>query len=452
MNEEAVTKTQLHEEAGTQSEQIAAGQEKPTPQAGPAWSLPMRLGFRFAFVYLVLYSFPGPLEFIPGVGSLFGWYFAAWKKIVIWTGAHVLHLSRPVPYNFTGSGDTLHDYIQNLLIVVIAVVGMLVWSALDRKRLEYRYLHRWLRFYVRLVLGAILLSYGAAKVIKSQFPYPFLSRLIEPYGDSSPMGLLWTFMGYSRSYNIFTGLVEMVGGALVIVPRLATVGALLAVGAVANVFILNMTYDVPVKLFSFNLLLMGGFLLLPEVRRLTNVLVLNRAAEPVVAPPLFQRRWLSVGLLAVQLLFLVYCTSAFLYRSYQGSRRYGNLAPRPPLYGIYTVDDFTLDGQLHPPLFNDDLRWRYVVFDLYTFVGIQLPEGSVQRYLGKLDLKAGTLQLSKREDKNWKANFTIDASTPGLITLKGEMDGKKIQARLRKLDLNAFLLNSNGTHWIQPDR
>jgi hypothetical protein len=28
------------------------------------------------------------------------------------------------------------------------------------------------------------------------------------------------------------------------------------------------------------------------------------------------------------------------------------------------------------------------------------------------------------------------------------MDGKKIQARLRKLELNNFLLNSRGFHWI----
>jgi uncharacterized membrane protein YphA (DoxX/SURF4 family) len=447
MNNEAGTKTQSHEEAA-ELVQAAADPEKPSPRPGPAWSLPMRLGFRFAFVYLVLYSFPGPLALIPGVSSLFGGYELLEKKLVIWTGAHVLHLSQPVQYQLTGSGDTLHDYIQNLLTIVIAVAAMLVWSALDRKRREYRYLHQWLRLYVRLVLGATLLTYGAYKVIKSQFPYPFLGRLLEPYGDSSPMGLLWTFMGYSKLYNIFTGLVEMVGGALVIVPRLATLGALLAVGAMANVFILNMTYDVPVKLFSFNLLLMGGFLLLPEVRRLTNVLVLNRPAEPVVAPPLFQRRWLNVGILVAQLVFLVYCAGSQLHRSYQHA---SDLLPRPPLYGIYAVDEFTLDGQVRPPLFNDDQRWRHVAFDLFTF-DVQMPVGPMQYYRSKLDLKAGTLQLRKGQDKNWRADFTIDASTPGLITLKGEMEGKKIQARLHKLDLNSFLLNSNGTHWVQPDR
>ncbi len=75
------------------------------------------------------------------------------------------------------------------------------------------------------------------------------------------MGLLWTFMGYSKTYNLFTGLVEFTAGALLFIPRLSTLGSLLSVGALANVLLLNLSYDVPVKLYSFNLLLMGLFLM-----------------------------------------------------------------------------------------------------------------------------------------------------------------------------------------------
>lgn len=440
-----------------QTEMQATALAETAPQFEPAksqiaetrWPAPALLGFRFAFVYLVLYSFPAPLVFLPGASSLFGWYETLWQKIVIWTGAHILHLSQPVQYVPTGSGDTMHAYIQNMLTLIIAAVAMIVWSVLDRKRQEYVYLHEWLRLFVRLVLGATLLTYGAAKVIKAQFPYPFLGRLIEPYGDSSPMGLLWTLMGYSLPYNVFTGLVEMIGGALVIVPRLATLGALVSLGAMANVFMLNMSYDVPVKIYSLNLLLMSGFLLLPELRRLTNVFILNQTAEPVIAPPLFRRRWLNVGLLAAQLLFLAYCAGADLYQSQQGRKQYGDLAPRPQLYGIYAVDEFVVDGQIRPPLFSDETRWRRVAFDLYNSVSIQPSEGPMQRYTGKFDVAAETLQLTRRGgDQSWKANFTFNEPAPGVLALSGEMDGKKIQASLRKIDLKSFPLNSRGFHWI----
>ena len=84
---------------------------------------------------------------------------------------------------------------------------------------------------------------------------PSLTRLLEPYGDSSPMGLLWTFMGASKGYSIFCGGVEMLAAILLFVPGCATLGALVAMGAMANVFMLNMCYDVPVKQYSFHLLL-----------------------------------------------------------------------------------------------------------------------------------------------------------------------------------------------------
>jgi hypothetical protein len=48
----------------------------------------------------------------------------------------------------------------------------------------------------------------------------------------------------------------------------------------AQVFMLNMSFDVPVKILSFHLLLMSLVLLAPQIRRLANVLVLERPSEP----------------------------------------------------------------------------------------------------------------------------------------------------------------------------
>src|SRR5207248_10061575 len=113
----------------------------------------------------------------------------------------------------------------------------------------------------------------------SQFPPPWQWRYLQTYGESSPMGILWTFMGASKSYTIFAGAVEMLGGILLFLPRLATLGALIGIAAMTNVFILNMSYDVPVKLYSFHLLAMGAFLILPEMKRLARFFVLNRPTE-----------------------------------------------------------------------------------------------------------------------------------------------------------------------------
>ena len=338
--------------------QEVRSESKPVPR----WKLATRVAFRFAFVYLMLYNFPAPFAMIPGVDRLFAWNDIAWQKAAAWTATHILHLP-PLDFTFNGSGDTTPQYIVNGLVFAIALLAMPLWTLLDRRRANYSKLHEWLRLDVRMVLGATLISYGAVKVIQSQFPTPALWRLFETYGESSPMGLLWTFMGFSRPYNVFAGSVEMLGGILILIPRLTTLGALVGVGAMTNVFVLNMSYDVPVKIYSLNLLLMCGFLLLPDARRLLNVFILNRDATRLKSLPLFQRGWLNQIVLAVQLLFLLGITGASLYQAQQGRKQYGDLAPLPALYGVYNVEQFTVDGRTLPPLYSENDRWRRVTFE-----------------------------------------------------------------------------------------
>lgn len=277
------------------------------------WSITSILGFRFAFSYLILYNFLTSLSFIPGINYLDQWYQDLLNKLAVWTGAHVLHLSQPIQIVVNGSGDKTIDYVRNLIILVFALATTLLWSTFDRKRKNYTYLHEWLRVYARYSLGLILFGYGLGKVIKTQFPDPTLVRLIQSYGDSSPMGLLWTFMGHSTAYTVFSGAVEVLAGILLMIPRFTTLGALLSIGVMGNVFMLNMSYDVPVKLFSFNLLIMGVFLLAPETRRLLNVFILNRDAPSVNPPPLFQRRYLNIGILVLQLIFFMYIAGVQTY-------------------------------------------------------------------------------------------------------------------------------------------
>jgi len=111
-------------------------------------------------------------------------------------------------------GDTTYSWVNLLCVAVIAAVITLIWSILDRRRPNYD--RGWIAFriYLRFVLAAAMISYGIAKVFPSQFPAPLLDRLLQRFGDASPMGLLWTFMGSSVAYNVFSGTAEMVGGGV----------------------------------------------------------------------------------------------------------------------------------------------------------------------------------------------------------------------------------------------
>jgi len=428
--------------------EIPAGQLLSNP-ALLRWNPALLLAFRLVFVYEILYSFPFPFNLVPGLDKAFAWYTTLFAALTTWTAAHVLHLSQPVVWTPVLSGDSLFAWVENLVKLMLGAVAAMVWTLLDRKRPHYRSLQEWLWLYVRLVLGTAMLGYGAIKIIKVQFPDMFLWRLLSSYGESSPGGLLWSFMGYSKIYNLFTGLVEIAGGTLLFIPRLATLGAVISIGAMANVLMLNLGYDVNVKLYSLNLLMMGVYLLAPEVRRLLNVFVLNRTAAPVEHAPLFRKKGLSTGMLALQLGLLVAIGGSELYQSHQRYTHAGDGAPPPPYFGVYAVDQFIVDGQPHPAVFTDASRWRRVTFERFNLMAVFPAEGPVVRYKTKFDSSGRRLELNKIVPGQWKAEFELEQRSPTLLTLRGQMDGRQIEADLRKVEVKSFPLYENGFHWIQ---
>src|SRR5436190_3393437 len=256
-----------------------APEVEPSPaivaEAPRAWSLLQRIAFRFVAAYFILYNLPSPghadlLRTIPGGAWVFAPYVKMWRAFVPWVATHVFTLSGPATVYpaVNGSGDSTLDYVQNFCFVVIAALAALMWSVLDRKRPNYQRMNYWVRLWVRYSLAVTLFSYGFAKVFPMQFRSPGFGRLISTYGESSPMGILWTFRGASVAYTIFSGAMEVIGGALLLWRRTATLGAFFSAAVMTNVFVLNMCYDVPVKLYSGNLLLMAVFLMAPELGRL----------------------------------------------------------------------------------------------------------------------------------------------------------------------------------------
>jgi len=68
---------------------------------------------------------------------------------------------------------------------------------------------------------------------------------------------------------------------------------LLCAANALTIFLLNMSYDVSVKLPSLNLLVMAVILIAPDLRRLAGVFLFNRRVELARATPLFAHKWLE---------------------------------------------------------------------------------------------------------------------------------------------------------------
>jgi uncharacterized membrane protein YphA (DoxX/SURF4 family) len=419
------------------------------PPAAAAHPGPGRhIAFRFAFVYLVLYLFPFPIGSLPGTHWLSQKYEALWNAVTPWLGKHVLRLSYEVPTQPTGSGDTTAAYIQLACYLTLAVLGTAVWSWLARRRApDERALSAWLRVYVRYALAAMLITYGAVKIFKSQFPFPPPDRLVSPFGQMSPMGLLWRFMGYSTPYTVFTGLTEAIGGALLFFRRTTTLGALVVAGVMTNVVMLNLCYDVPVKLLSTHLLLMAVFLLLPELRRLANVLVLNRPAAPAdLRPPaLFLR--LPRARLVVKIAAIGLTAGVTFYEAWSSYREWGAGAPLHALHGAYEVVSFEKNGVTIPPLLTETARWRRVA--VAKFWHAMLMDDKKRGYHYEHDAAAATLKLTGEDEKEYVLSLT-QPDTEHLL-LEGPLGEDRLVVRLKKIDPESFTLVSRGFRWISEE-
>ena len=163
---------------------------------------------------------------MPYSDEVFNFYIPPFHILMVWIAKNILHISYPITVFTNGSGDTTYDYVVVFFITAISFVAALAWSILDKRTRNYDKLLYWLRVVVRYYVAVTMFSYGFVKVFKLQFPFFSPDRLLEPYGNSSPMGLAWNFLGFSRGYNYVMGLAELLSGSLLLFRRTTTLGAL----------------------------------------------------------------------------------------------------------------------------------------------------------------------------------------------------------------------------------
>jgi len=258
------------------------------------------------------------------------------------------------------------------------------------------------------------------------------------------MGLLWTFMGYSGSYSAFTGAMEMAGGFLLFFRRTTTLGALIGIGVLSNIVMMNFCYDVPVKLFSSHLLLMAFFLAAPDLRRVTQLLVLNRPTQPVPLRKPFAHSWAEraywplKGLVIAGILWLA-VGQPLTHQMERGSE-----AAKPPLYGVWEVESFKSNGKEIPPVLADRWRWRFMTVNRHKSAVVQNMDNSKRWFDFKDDPEKKTVTFSGFREMAFK----YDRPDPGHLILQGIIDKNRLRIKLKLVPESGFLLLSRGFHWI----
>ena len=413
------------------------------------WALWRKLIFRFFFIYFLLYIFFNLNGVLPYIDEVYGFYITPFHSLAAWIGKHILHLSQPVTVFTNGSGDTTYDNIIILFMAFLAFVGTALWSAIDLKTGNYSKLFYWLTVILRYYVAITMLSYGFFKVIKLQFPFPSFGTLMEPYGNSSPMGLAWNFMGYSTGYNYFTGIAELSCGFLLLFRKTTSLGAVMTLIVAGNIMAINYCFDVPVKLLSTTLVMMALFLILKDIKRFSNFFLFNKvAASSDIAPHRFRKKWKNITLTTIKYILIGYTVIFDLKGVLEAESQYGPKAPKPPLYGLYEVKTFVINKDTLPPLTTDTTRWNKMAISYPGNAMLKFMSDSTNYFAFKVDTLKKNIVMNKYSDTDHKWQFTYIQPKKDSLVIRGTYKNDSVKITFHRFDASKFLLVRRGFHWI----
>jgi hypothetical protein len=393
------------------------------------WNLFNKISFRFVFIYFAQYC-------------LFGFIGAIWKAPTYWIAENVFSITYEFSSKGYGSGDTTFQYVQAFLFVCLAIFGTIIWSLLDRKRKSYNKFNYGFLVFIRVVFVYYLFVYGMAKVFYLQMTPPTYSQLIQPLGEMSPMRLAWVFMGFSKGYSVFAGGVEILAALLLIPRRTQTFGALVSIAVMTQVFIMNMCFDIPVKLFSFHLLLIGIILFLSDFKRYFKLLFKNEAIEKNEIYPKRNKEGSTLipivkSILLVILLWLMIPTN--LSRSKNVKER-----SNPYLAGVWNVTSFQKTDSISKETFPDNQRWKNLVVSFKGSMNVLMMDDSYTGYKTEIDTINKNITF---ENSNY--DFTLKYhATENYLQLNGSLGRDTVEIKFLRKTKADFYLTNRGFHWI----
>jgi hypothetical protein len=415
-----------------------------------------KIRFRFLFIFFLLFTSPWTwFDSIPGVTFLTNFYkdFNDW--VVTRFNKYVFHLKDTLePFN--GSGDTSLGWGQFYTYLLLSFIGSLIWMLLDTKRQNYAVLNFWLRNIVRYFVAIVAFSYGIIKLFALQMPFPSLSALNTPLGDFLPMRLSWMFIGYSTTYQVFSGIMETLVGILLLNRKTVTLGSLLGLGVFSNIVMLNLSYDIPVKLFSIQLVLCCLFLTLEDWKRVFNFFLLNKPVEPNTSYDIkFTKRGQRIARILWKIGFVILFVIIPFKDSWEWYNRTSSRGELKPIKsGVYDIKWFVKNNDTMPVSVNDTMLWKDVIFDVGGYGSINSTDTLFEQWYrrGYFKYQPDTLNQTIAFKKIFNDSATIfvmhyQIPNDRTIRLFGKIDSDSLQLELFRSNRH-FQLTERQFHWL----
>lgn len=174
------------------------------------------------------------------------------------------------------SSDSIGLYFHVFAVLILSLP--LFW-VLNRSIVSFQKTGILFRSFLAWFLAFILLRYGIDKLFLKQFPEPEPNLLYTPLGNMDKDILFWTSMGTSVIFNIVTGIIEVITSVLLIVRKTRTIGVVFSTGIFLQILIINLSFDISVKLFSTLLLIIAFYLAYPGLQKIWTILISHKSVS-----------------------------------------------------------------------------------------------------------------------------------------------------------------------------
>lgn len=322
--------------------------------------------FRLVFIFLLVLSVPFDRLLFESVKNAPFSFETAFQLFTYRTS--FVPESQSVNQPFTG-------YWNWLIALVVALAGTIIWQIADKERTkEYNKLYYFLRVFIRVRLALAVITTGIIKLLPLQLPKPSLSDYHTDYGDFLSWKIYYlstsiTFAGYVPAI----GLLELLGGILLLFRKTAAIGSGLLIAVLSNVVISNFVFDIGEQVYSSFLLLLAVFVFSYDFPRFYSLLFLRvkTSPDPYWANTSDTRATLKKVLRATLVVVFVFFGIG-AYRSYSGSQLpYSPVAGIKGTRGFYDVQSFVYNKDTLPYSLVDPVRWQNVVFESWNTISVR---------------------------------------------------------------------------------
>ena len=286
----------------------------------------LKFSLIFSLLFIATLAFEQPL--LPDFPGLIAPFFELVSKCV---ATNLLGWSHHLNYRL--ESDSAGLYVHSGILLFISSSLAFVWHFSEKNENRKVIYNKVLIEISSFYLSMQLFSYGFSKLFKAQFFFPEANTLFTPLGYLDRDILFWSAMGTSHTYSVFSGIIELVPALMLIFPRTRTLGASIAFGVMLNVFMLNMGFDISVKLFSAFLIFLSLNVLKAEFRNL----YLFFLSELSIKRNPISLSWKNIIYRSIFGLFLIVNG---MFPFILAGNFNDDLAQRPDLNGAYEINQF----------------------------------------------------------------------------------------------------------------